>query len=277
MDVSEVLKYIDFFGTRCSFYNEKMPKLYTVTGGIFSIISILVGFSIFIIFSLDDLKRTIPITTISSIPSEGYKKIKFGKEKIWIPWRIIDKNNKFVNHSNLLFPIIYYYSGIKDQNTNEYNITKKILNYRLCSETSMINESKIYHIRVPLNEIYCIDMDELDMGGSWVTEYINYIEFDLYFCEEGIDYNESNPKCTSFNNIANNNSLDMEVSYPIVQFQPTNKEIPIIVIYRQYFYHLSKYSNKIERLYLQEHVLEDDSGWILKKKSNNSYWGLSDI
>ena len=69
----------------------------------------------------------------------------------------------------------------------------------------------------------------------------------------------------------------MEVSYPIVQFQPSNKEIPIIIIYRQYFYHLSKYSNKIERLYLQEHVLEDDSGWIIKNNFNNSYWGLSDI
>ena len=281
MDISELVKYIDLFGTRCSFYNDKMPKLYTVTGGIFSIMSILVCFFIFIIFSLDDLKRTIPITTISTIPSEGYRKIKFGEEKIWIPWRIIDYNNKFVNHSNLLFPIIYYYSGIKDQKTNDYNITRKILNYRLCNETSMANKSNIYQIKVPLNEIYCIDMDDLDMGGSWITEYINYIEFDLYFCEDGINYNESNPKCTSFNNITtftgNNNSLDMEVSYPVVQFQPTNKDTPIIVIYRQYFYHLSRYSNKIERLYLQEHVLEDDSGWVLKKQSNNSYWGLSDI
>ena len=279
MDIPELVKYVDLFGTRCSFYNDKMPKLYTVTGGIFSIISILVCIFIFIIFSLDDLKRTNPITTISSIPSEGYRKIKFGEEKIWIPWRIIDYNNKFVNHTNILFPVIYYYSGIKDIETNNYNITKKLLKYRLCNETSMANKSNIYQIKVPLNEIYCIDMDDLEMGGSWITEYINYIQFDLYFCEEGISYNQSNPKCTSFDKIknftGNNNSLHMEISYPIVQFQPTNKKTPIIVIYRQYFYHLSRYSSKIERLYLQENVLEDDLGWVLKKESNNSYWGLS--
>ena len=110
-----IIKYIDLFGTRCTFYSEKMPKYYTVTGGFFSIVSILGCILIFFLFSLDDIKRKNPITTISSIPSEGYRKIKFGKEKIWIPWRIIDyNNNKLVNHTGILFPIIYYYSGNKN-------------------------------------------------------------------------------------------------------------------------------------------------------------------
>ena len=104
-----IIKYIDLFGTRCTFYSEKMPKLYTVTGGIFSILSILVCILIFVVFSLDDLKRKDPHITTSSIPSEGYRKIKFGEEKIWIPWRIVDyNNNEFVNHTGVLFPIIYY-------------------------------------------------------------------------------------------------------------------------------------------------------------------------
>jgi len=123
-------------------------------------------------------------------------------------------------------------------------------------------------------------MDDLEIGGSWITEYINYIEFDLYYCEDGINYDENNIKCTSYNKIKNfigeNNSLDIAVFYPIVQFQPTNKTTPVIVIYKEYFYHLSRYSYKIERLYLQENVLTDDSGWILSKETNKSYWGLND-
>ena len=137
MTLSTIIKYSDLFGNRITFYNEKMPELYTVTGGIFSIVSILLCIIIFMVFSIDDLKRKVPITTVSSIPSEGYKNIKFGKEKIWIPWRIVDYNNKFVNHTGLLFPIIYYYSGTKDPITNEFNLTSKILDYKLCSETSM--------------------------------------------------------------------------------------------------------------------------------------------
>ena len=34
---AQIIKYIDLFGTKCTFYSEKMPKFYTVTGGIFTI------------------------------------------------------------------------------------------------------------------------------------------------------------------------------------------------------------------------------------------------
>ena len=114
-----------------------------------------------------------------------------------------------------------------------------------------------------------------------MSEFISCIQFDLYYCEDGIDYNDTNDKCSPFNKIMNyvgtNNSLELSVYYPVVQFQPTNKTNPIIIIYRQYFYHISKYVNKIDRIFLQENVLTDDSGWILKRESNNSYWGLNSI
>ena len=280
--VATIIKYTDLFGTRCTFYSEKMPKLYTVIGGIFSMISILVCILIFIIFSIDDLKRKFPITTTSSIPSEGYRKIKFGKEKIWIPWRIVDyNNNEFINTTGLLYPKIYYYYGIKVKGTRDFNLKYTTLNYKLCNETSMAIENNTYQITVPLSELYCIEMDNLEMGGSWITEYINYIQFDLYYCEDGISYNETNLKCTSFNEIrdfiGNNNSLEIDIYYPVVQFQPTNKTHPIIVIYRNYFYHISRYSNKIDRIFLQENVLTDDLGWILTDEFNNSYWGLDSI
>ena len=146
--LSSLLKYIDVFGTKFTFYTNKKPRLYTMTGGVLSSISILVCILTFIFFSSDDLNRKFPNTSTSST-YEGYKKIKFGKEKIWIPWRIVDyNNNKFINHTGLLFPIIYYYSGYKNKQTKTFNLTTKILNYKLCSETSMANEDFFYHITV---------------------------------------------------------------------------------------------------------------------------------
>ena len=277
-----ILKYLDIFGTRCTFYSDKMPKLYTVRGGIFSLLSLLIYSLVFLIFILNELKRKNPITTTSFIPSEGYKNIKFGDKKIWILWRIVDyNNNEYINHTGILFPIIYYFSGIKNNLTKEFNFKTKFLNYKLCNETSMANENNFYKITVPLNELYCIEMDNLDMGGSWITEFINYIQFDLYYCEEGIEYNETNPKCTSYDKIRDfigeNNSLSFDLYYPIIQFQPTNKTNPVILIYKNHFFHLSKYVNKIERLYFQETVLTDDSGFLFKKEENSSFLGLNSI
>ncbi len=277
-----ILKYIDVFGTRFTFFNNKKPRLYTVIGGILSIISIIVCLLSFIFFSLSDLTRSFPIATISSIPTEGYRKIKFGREKIWIPWRIVDYNNhEYINHTGLLFPIIYYYSGTKNNETNNSNLTSKLLNYKLCSETSMANENNIYQIAIPLNKIYCIEMDDLDMGGSLITEFFHYLRFDIYYCQDGMNYNTTNSKCSSFDKIinyaGNNNSLEIDFYYPTVHFQPTNKTSPLIVIYKRHFYHISKYVNKIERFFLQENVMTDDSGWIIQKETNKSYWGINSI
>ena len=39
-EIKQILKYLDIFGEQCSFYVEKTPKLYSVTGGILSIFSV---------------------------------------------------------------------------------------------------------------------------------------------------------------------------------------------------------------------------------------------
>ena len=41
--LSEVLKYLDFFGTNFNFYTEKNRKFYTAFGGILTLLSIIVG------------------------------------------------------------------------------------------------------------------------------------------------------------------------------------------------------------------------------------------
>ena len=278
---NEIIKYCDFFGTKYHFYTDGKPKLYTVLGGILSVISIIICLLVFYFVTSDDIHRKTPTVTTSSIPSEGYHKIKFGKEKIWLPWRIVDYDNSFINHTGLIYPIIYYIYGERKNFTDSFDLHQKILEYKLCNETSMANKPEIYQINVPLDKLYCIDMDDLDMGGSWISTFVNYVQLDLYLCENGIDYNENNSYCTTLDTIKNrigeNNSLDAEFFYPVVQFQPTNIETPIIILYTQYFYHISRFSNKIDRLFLQEHTLIDDLGWLTSKIKNYTYWSFSII
>ena len=76
---------------------------------------------------------------------------------------------------------------------------------------------------------------------------------------------------------SNDNSYEMEFFYPVVYYQPYNKTTPIIVKYTSYFYHFSRYSNKIDRLYLQKYVLNDDKGWFQKDIKKYTYWGFSSL
>jgi hypothetical protein len=142
-----------------------------------------------------------------------------------------------------------------------------------------MNKSEIFYIDSSLDELYCIQMDDVIVGGDWTSDYISYIEFDLYLCKEGINYDINNPDCTKYENISNyqgqNNSLVMSLYYPIVQFKSNETINPMEVIYRERIYHISKYSNKIDRIFLQKNILKDDLGWFTNKYNESSYWGLN--
>ena len=101
MNVNQLLKYVDLFGKKCSFFVEKTPKLYSVA---------------------NDFRRIFPAVSISSVQPNDYHKIKFGKEKIWIPWRIRDYSNHFVNRTNIFYPLIYNYYSIKNHLEQDLNL-----------------------------------------------------------------------------------------------------------------------------------------------------------
>ena len=281
VDIKQIITYLDMFGTKNSFYTNQKPKLYTFLGGILTLLSLCFCIIIFLYLSVNDFKRTSPITSTSYFPFDiNQRKIKFDEKKIWIPWRIADiTNNNYINHTNVLFPIIYYYYGKKQ---NDSMILKMdFLDYKLCNETSMQKFSKDYILTVPLNQLYCINMDNIEIGGSWISDFLNYVKFDLYYCKDGIDYDDTNPNCTSYEKLINfsgiNNSLKLEFYFPEVQFQPANLTNPITIKYTQYYYHLSRFSNRIDRLYLQENILDDDFGWIVAMNKNFSYWGMEKV
>ena len=277
----EILEYLDMFGTKPGFYAEKKHKFYTVSGGLLTMISILLSLTVFIIFNLDDLCQIPPQTTLSLISSKHYKKIQFGKEKIWIPIRIADYYSQYVNPEGLIYPIFEYGFAERQNKSKPLEPKMKILNYKLCNETSMINKPDIYNINTPLNELFCIDMDNLEIGGAHDTNFIGYVKGDFFYCQNGDYFNETNTNCTNYEKvkerIGENNSLVFELYYPEVQFQPNNYDNPIIVFYKTYSYRFSKYSNKLDRLILQEYKLKDDKGFFNKKIKNSSYWGLSSL
>ena len=274
-----ILKYLDIIDIKFKFYTENQPIHRSVFGGIMTISFLLISFFALMYFEQDEFFKLKPISSMSEI-TYPYKNIKksLGKEKIWIPFRIVTYEGEYIDHRNILYPIIYLVEG-KNSDRGEMELKYTKLNYKLCNETNMVNKSKNYIIDVDLNELYCID-DKYDIiGGSWGKKEIDYIEINLYLCKNGINYDELNPQCTKFNDLLkyHNTSWLFEFYYPIVQYQPLNIKEPIDVVYRSYYYRLSSYAGKVERIYLRENILSDDQNIIGNNPKNSSYWGMSNI
>ena len=276
------LKMCDFYGTQFHWYFERRQKYYSSHGGIFSLISFFSYIAFIIIFGFKDFKRTQSISTISNIPPSGDKTIKFGKQKLYLPWRIMDYGDTFINHTGILFPRIYYFTNRYNNQTQLMETNFKLLNYSLCNETSMKNLGKDYILNSNLDKLFCIDMEDLEMGGSWNSKFINYLRLDLNLCKDGENYNDNNTNCTPPDHLISlfgkDNNWFFELLYPSVQFQPNNKDRPIFVLYNSYYYGLNTNSNKVDRIYLQEHIFEDEQGWIFNYPIKNStYWGVNSI
>ena len=272
----DFIKYFDFFTIKFHFYTNKQPKFRNIFGGIMNLFYLFICFVIFFRFSYEDLFKLNPISSKSEISNYDQKIVDLNEEKLWIPFRIVTYEEKFIDHRGLLYILPYFIEG-KKTNSTGMDLKYNLLHYKLCNETSMINKSKNYKIDVPLNELFCIDENDIKFGGTWNGNILNYLEINLHLCEDGINYNSSNPRCTKIEDLLEyeNTSWVFEFYYPVVQFQPRNLETPLEVIYRNNFYRLSSKAHKVERLYLQEHILSDDRSLILKKYTNSSCWGMS--
>ena len=275
-------KMCDFYGTQFHWYFDHRQKYYTFHGGIFSLISFFSYIALIIIFGYKDFQRTQSISTISNIPPSGDKTIKFGKQKLYLPWRIMDYGDTFINHTGILYPRIYYFTNKYNNQTELMETSFKLLNYSLCNETSMKNLGKDFILNSNLDKLYCIDMEDLEMGGSWNSKFINYLRLDLDLCKDGENYNNNNTNCTHPDNLVSlygkNNNWFIELLYPSVQFQPNDKNRPIFVLYNSYYYGLNINSNKVDRIYFQEHIFEDEQGWIFNYPIKNvTYWGVNSI
>ena len=267
-----ILKYLDCFGIYFHFYIGNKRKLYTSYGGVISLICLFFCICIFFMLTIKDLLHKNPISNLSSVSQAGYHKIKFEKEKLWIPWRIIDSNKKAVNYQNILYPKIYVMKGEKNSE-NSFNFSTQMLKYKLCNETAFAYIGEHHYIDASLNELYCMDFSDIEFGGGWNANYLNYIKFDIDICQH--ETAEINKNCSNFENFIQNCTWAIEYFYPIVEYQPTNYKNPVLVIYKNHFYDFSIYLSKEERIYFQEYVLNDDKGLIFNEDKNSSFWGYT--
>ena len=274
----DFLRYVDFFNVKFSFYTNNQLNNQSLFGGIMTTLYLIICIIIFILFSIDDLKQLNPITTKSEISYSKTKLVNMTKEKIYIPFRMVNYENQFIDHRGILYIVPYLIEGRYNESIG-MDLKYTLLKYRLCNETAMAKKPYNYLISVPLDQLFCIERDDILFGGNWNNDFLNYLEINLYLCEDGVSFNSSDPRCSNINNYSKtlNSSLLFDFHFPMVQFQPTNLKTPIEIIYRNYYYRLSSYSYKIEKLYIKENILSDDINILRTHYKNKSCWGMSTI
>ena len=100
----DFIKYVDFLNVKFSFYTNNQPHNQSIFGGIMTFLYIILCILILVVFG-DDLRRVNPITTKSEISDSERKLVNMSDKKIYIPFRMVNYENKFIDHRR---NIIYY-------------------------------------------------------------------------------------------------------------------------------------------------------------------------
>ena len=277
----KMLISLDFFGTYLHWYVNRQKKLYTRLGGIFTIISFIICFLVLLYLLKEFFIRNNPQIIESVDASNDYKKIRFGEEKIYIPWTITDYQFHKVNFTGLIYPVIYYFYSLRDENTGKLPYNYTILNYTFCNETNIKSLKYKNYSNVNFDNFYCINMQDINMGGGYYQDFFYHIHMDFFLCEDGINTGNKGKKCTTndelIKQIGADNAWHFEVYYPEVQFNPKNKNSPLEIFYNGHFYNFNPLNTKVEKLYLKEYVLVDDQGWFYQNLKNSSIWGFDKL
>ena len=272
----DFIKYFDFFGIKFHFYTNNQPNYQNIFGGIMNLIYLIVCVILFVFLSYDDLKMLNPTTTMSDISDKEARIVNLNEEKIWIPFRLVNWENKVIKHKGIINIKPYFIEGKFDE-VNGMVLQYHLLNYTLCNETAMANKPENYRINVPLNELYCLEQEGVLFGGHWNSQFLNYIEIKVFLCDENVLFNSSDPRCKKVDDLLKkqNSSIIFDFYYPVVQFQPRNLETPIAIIYKNFYYRISTYSHKLEKIFIRENILSDDKNMLSTSYKNSSIWGVS--
>ena len=245
----ELIKYIDTFGAKYHFYINKKPRYYTIIGGILSFLSFIACLQIFILATLKRLNPSITTTILFN------SEVNIEKDKLWLPWRISDDNNKYINYSNI---IVYYSSG--DSNF-------KIMDYKVCNETSLIITNKINKnnktVLPSITDLYCIDLGDIINNNLFIS---TNIIFNLFL---------SNDIINNYSSLLNNNSIKIELFYPILEFEPDIRTEPLLNIYQKHSIYFKRNTLKKEKITLQECSVIDKFGFFREKEKIISLWGIN--
>ncbi len=138
----DFFRYCDFFNMKFNFFYENKINV-TIFGGCMAISFLLISIIVTIILSIDDFRKLNPITTKSEVPGGDFRVVNLKNSNIYIPWRLITYEEKFINHKGIVYPSINLIEGnLKEEIGMDLKVHN--LNYTLCNETSMANVSGQY-------------------------------------------------------------------------------------------------------------------------------------
>ena len=182
-------------------------------------------------------------------------------------FRYEDDNSLIVDPNGQSFYFTLWRYSYQRDSVGECVILETMkMSYSNCKKEEF-NNSRLFDEK-NFKGYYCIDYNknQVDIGGSWDANFVNYIDISYTLCPEGSTNPYNGLPCNSANVtdsfLAKNTYVTFYIQDLVVD--PSNYENPIKKTIFNYYFLLDNYLFKKNYLYLVLTMVESDFGWILE-------------
>jgi hypothetical protein len=160
---------IDIFGYGFNFLVDSKDKKDTRIGAFLTIFYILIFFSLFFGFGYDMYNRKRPKVSFNTEISE-YEKIKLFNKNFTYAYRVEDKGGIMITNESIIYQELNYFYYIIENGEWVKQFEYSLPNKR-CRDVSFSREKEIL-FNISLEKWYCIDFDNVTMGGNWDGNFV---------------------------------------------------------------------------------------------------------
>ena len=259
----ENIKSLDIYSNNINLNLKGEEKIKSFSGGILSILTLVLSFFVSYLFGEDFYYRINPksITEIVSPLEFTYSPVK----DLQIAWRIEDDSGLEINLTNIIFPSLTYYNSMRNKTDNSYyTVEQTKINLTRCDNQNLNNE---FNKKFNSSLWNCFDLQLFEdkiLGGDYTAQKLSYLEFNINSCSD------NDVMCSNKDVLTKifKNSYYFTIIFPQLVYSSSNLETPIDTKFKTIYYNLHNLMYVENKCDLYKYVLSDDQGWILPSPQN---------
>ena len=261
----EFIKTLDIYSSNINFYFNGQEKVRTISGGILSLVTLIITFFITFIFGKDFYYRINPKTTSEIVFPSNFPVANLSEFQII--WRLEDYSTNTINFTDILYPNVKYFRLKKNITTDSYDIIENIeLNYTTCDKIQIQDQSDLSFKPAQSN---CIVLDKYSdklLGGDLSEDSFSSILVDISSCSKVTN------KCSNSTQLIDffKDFVYLKIMAQKILFSTDDLVKPLKIK------PIVSYSLISPNLYLEnsihfsKHILNDDQGWIFSNPENKT-------
>jgi len=268
---------LDSFRLNFNFKIDKKENIRTKLGAIISLLYILLVASLFFGFGLDlYLRRNPRVSTNSKM--EEYKETIFSNKNFTFAFRVEDQTGKIVVNDSIISLEVAYFQYAINENGVWENIFGQLHPFRRCNELNTTKEKeKIYNIS--LASWYCLDFENLKMGGNWNGNFVYGLLINTKQCQYS-----KNPKClkeqdlkASFKNELTGSQFFYSFLYMETLPEMDNFKIPLKLHLINKYELLTLKTLKRSLQTYKKVQINNDKGWFLDDREEKIFYSSESV